>query len=228
MMSSVGGSKDPEDLGDEAVGRELKDALRQLAEAQALAHFGSWEWDVPSNKVAWSEELYRIYGLDSASFDATYEGFLEAVHPDDVEFVSAEIGRAYNDHAPFTFIHRIVRPDGEVRTLRARGQVFADEDGNILRMTGTGQDVTEQVRAEEDRLRLAEAEHRHKQALQLNDEIVQGLSVARMALDLGQSDKVNEAVTDTLRNARVIITGLLESLHDRPLAAGDLVRRDPE
>lgn len=227
-MSSAGGTRDPEDQGDAGVERELREALRQLAEAQALAHFGSWEWDVPSNEVTWSEELYRIYGLDRDSFDASYEGFLEAVHPDDIEFVSAEIGRAYSDHAPFTFIHRIVRPEGEVRTLRARGQVFADEDGNIVRMTGTGQDVTEQVQAEEDRRRLTEAERRHMQALQLNDEIVQGLAVAKMALDLGLADKVNEAVAETLRNARAIVTGLLQDLHKGPLAPGDLVRRDPE
>lgn len=216
-----------DDQPDARIHREPLDVLRQLAQAQAIAHIGSWEWDVPANTVTWSDELFRIYGLEPDTFLASYEAFLELVHPDDREFVSTEINSAYSGHEPFSFLHRIVRPDGEIRTLRARGEVFADDEGNILRMSGTGQDVTEQMQLEEDRRRFAEVERRHKQALQLNDEIVQGLSAVKMAQDLGLKDKADEAVVETLRNARAIVSRLLEDLHEGGIAPGDLIREDP-
>lgn len=219
-MSPDDASDSPSDA---RIHSELLLALRQLAQAQAIAHVGSWEWDVPANTVVWSEELYRVYGVDQTTFSASYEGFLDLVHPDDRELVSTAINTAYDEHDPFSFIHRIVRPDGEVRTLRARGEVFADDEGNILRMSGTGQDVTEQLQIEEDRRRLSEVELRHKQALQLNDQIVQGLAVAKMALDLGLPDKVDKAVAETLESARAIVSGLLVDLHEGGLAPGDLI-----
>jgi len=60
-----------------------------LAEAQRLAHLGSWEWDIPSNTVTWSEVLYRIFGLEPEEFGGTYQAFLERIHPDDRAAIAA-------------------------------------------------------------------------------------------------------------------------------------------
>ena len=128
----------------------LEASQRRLAEAQHLARLGSWEWDIPENRVSWSETLYEVYGLKSGEFNATYEGYLERVLPEDRDRVKRVIERAYNQPAPFEFEHRIVLPDGTVRSVQARGEVIADETGKPVKMTGTSQDITELKRMEEE------------------------------------------------------------------------------
>jgi PAS domain S-box-containing protein len=136
--------------------RKVRERTLQLSEAQRLAHLGSWEWDIAANEVRWSEELYRVYGLDVERFGASYEAFLDAVHPDDREHASAVVSRALAEPAPFEYHHRVVRPDGEVRLLHARGEVLVGEDGKPTHMFGTGQDITERERAKEEADRLKE------------------------------------------------------------------------
>lgn len=127
--------------------RESEQRLRQskalLAEAERIAHMGSWEWDIAQNRVTWSEGLYRVYGLKPGQFDASLEGFLERVHPDDRQHTAEVIESGYKRKASFGFFHRIVRPDGEVRLLHARGKPVFDESGEMVQMVGTGQDVTD-------------------------------------------------------------------------------------
>ncbi len=115
---------------------------------------------MPSDTVTWSEELYRIYGVDLAGHEATFSGYLQRVHEDDRERVAAQIGAALADGDTFRFDERIVRADGTVRTLASRGHVHRDADGRPLRMVGICQDVTDSRRAErtlrdsEERARL--------------------------------------------------------------------------
>ncbi|HUR83743.1 MAG TPA: EAL domain-containing protein, partial [Solirubrobacteraceae bacterium] len=116
--------------------------------AQQLAQIGSWEWDVAADTVTWSAELYRIYGVDPHAHEATFGGYLERVHPDDRDRVTATIAAALADPGAFQFDERIVRPDGAIRTLASRGQVFTDADGRAARMVGICQDVTEARRSE--------------------------------------------------------------------------------
>lgn len=120
----------------------------QLEDAERLAHLGSWEWDVRSNTIHWSPELYRIYGRTPDTFPATYEAFLSYVHPEDRARLDQTIQDAMATAQPFTFDHRIVRPDGTVRVLHGRGAAERS-GGAVVRMIGTGQDVTELRRAEE-------------------------------------------------------------------------------
>ena len=126
-----------------------KHSESQLAEAQRIAHVGSWEWDVASNTVAWSDGLYRIFGRTPQEFENTYESFLRYVHPEDRQFVQKTIQKAYETGHPFAFEHRLVRPDGGVRVLHTRGEVFTDKNGQRVRMTGVSQDVTERKALEE-------------------------------------------------------------------------------
>lgn len=122
----------------------LTNQTERLLEAQQLAHIGSWEWNVPENKIEWSDELYRIYGLSPQEFEADYENFLKYIHPDDREYVNGIVQQAFKDHQPFNFSHRLVCPDGTVRILNSTGKVTTDGNGNTIRMAGTAQDVTKQ------------------------------------------------------------------------------------
>ena len=127
------------------------DALAQtasrLAEAQALAHIGSWEWDIRRDVVTWSDELYRIFGLSPDSSPGGYAAYLERLPAADREFVNETITRAYVDGRPFAFEHALRREDGSERIIAARGRVLV-EDGEPVTMLGTSQDVTEQRQAE--------------------------------------------------------------------------------
>jgi PAS domain S-box-containing protein len=130
-------------------GEDLERAAAGLAEAQALAHVGSWEWDIPANRVTWSDELFRLYGLEPRSVEVTFEAYLERVHPEDRDRAAEIVRGAYTTREPFEFDHRLVRPDGSVRWSHSRGQVIADESGEPVRMLGTAQDVTERKRLDE-------------------------------------------------------------------------------
>jgi PAS domain S-box-containing protein len=117
--------------------------LAHLERAQALSNTGSWEWDIASGEILWSNQIFRIFGRDPATFAPSYQAFLACVHPADREAVSAAVDAAVAG-APYHLEHRIIRPDGEVRIVREHGEVIRDEDGAPLRMLGAVQDVTEQ------------------------------------------------------------------------------------
>src|SRR5581483_12190913 len=133
--------------------KQLDEALRrrerQLSDAQEIAQLGSFEWDVASNTLTWSDQLYQIYGLAPDELRPTFEGFLERVHPEDREATRAAVEEAYRTGQSFEREERIVRPDGSVRLLYTRGGVVADADGRPVRIVGICQDITEQRAAEE-------------------------------------------------------------------------------
>jgi len=132
---------------------ELRKVNERLLEAQQVAHVGSWEWDVASNVLWWSEELYRIYGVGKDDVPG-YEAFLARVHPEDRDVVDTTVRQAMLDGRSFTFDHRIVRPDGTTRVLYAAGRVVSAPDGKPIGLMGIGLDVTERRKAEEERAAL--------------------------------------------------------------------------
>jgi PAS domain S-box-containing protein len=133
----------------------LRRSERQLREAQQIARLGSWEWDVTTNTVRWSDELYRIYGLQPHEFPASFEAFLERVHPDDRDSTKEAIETALRTHRPFSFHEHIVRADGVIRMLHSRGEIETDSSGQPIRLFGTCQDVTE-VHEADEKLRQSE------------------------------------------------------------------------
>jgi PAS domain S-box-containing protein len=132
-----------------AVLTERARALEGLAEAQRVAHLGSWEWDIERDRITWSEELYRLFGIDPGSTRLTYESYLERIHPDDLPLVRATVDRAYAEREPFEMEHRVLGPGGDVRWLHGHGRVITDELGAPVRMLGTSQDITERKRVDE-------------------------------------------------------------------------------
>ncbi|MEO6471194.1 MAG: EAL domain-containing protein [Aeromicrobium sp.] len=121
----------------------------RLAEAQQVGHIGSWEWDVKANTIVWSDELFRLFGLDPTSFVATYDGYLAALHPGDRDAVDAQVKLALSTHEPFALRHRVIRPSGEVRWIRSSGQVALGPDNEPSRLSGTAQDISEAAELEE-------------------------------------------------------------------------------
>jgi PAS domain S-box-containing protein len=126
----------------------------QLAQAQRIAQIGSWEWEVGPDRISWSDELYRIFGVEGESAPSGYEDYVSLVHPDDRDQVEAEIACAVAEGTAFEFEHRIVRPDADVRIVHCHGEVVRNADGVVQRMFGTCQDVSERRRLEEDSARF--------------------------------------------------------------------------
>ncbi len=141
--------------GQRRVEDELRRTRDQLADAQRLAKIGSWEWDIPADRVSWSDELFRIYGFEPGAFTPSYESFLERVHPDDRDSVDARNHKAFADHEPFEDVKRCTRPDGSVFLMRTNGEVIADDAGRPERMLGICEDVTAELEGERVQAELA-------------------------------------------------------------------------
>ncbi|MGM0487555.1 MAG: sigma 54-interacting transcriptional regulator [Planctomycetota bacterium] len=129
---------------------KLRRQHERLAEAQRIAHLGSWDWDIARNELSWSDEVYRIFGLQPQEFGATYDAFLASVHVDDREAVEQAVKRALTDSAShYRIEHRVMRPDGANRVVREQGRVTFDADGRPVHMIGTVHDITEQHAADQ-------------------------------------------------------------------------------
>ncbi|MEA2523383.1 MAG: two-component system, OmpR family, sensor histidine kinase VicK [Thermomicrobiales bacterium] len=129
--------------------------LRRLAFAMEAAGIGSWEWDVQTGEVWWSDNLIAIHGIDSAAFDGTFEGFLQLIHADDRERVGEVIGQTLASGTEYDLEFRVPGSDGRLRWIQGKGRVFRDDAGDPRRMIGIGQDVTARREAEAARLELA-------------------------------------------------------------------------
>jgi len=138
----------------EAANEKLRQTAAQLSEAQALAHLGSWEWDIAADEVTWSDELYRIWGIAPAEFGASQFAYLETVHPDDQARVKTIVDRAVETGRDAEYDCRILRADGAERVVHARCKVITDRSGQPTKMIGTAQDVTAQKEIEAGRERL--------------------------------------------------------------------------
>ncbi len=128
--------------------RVLRESAASLANAQRIAHLGNWDWNVVTNELRWSDEIYRIFGLKPREFGATYEAFLGSVHPDDRQSVIDAVNKALYEKEPYSIDHRIVRPDGTERIVHEQAEIAFDENDKPIRMIGTVQDVTEHKDAE--------------------------------------------------------------------------------
>ena len=138
--------------------RQAEDALREsersLREAQRIAHMGSWLWDLQTGEVAWSDEAYRLFGLEPGRTEMTFDRFLSMVHPDDREGVRGRVEEALASGQDYMNEYRAVGVDGRERTMFSRGQVLRDMDGNPHIFRGSIVDITDRKKAEEERKAL--------------------------------------------------------------------------
>jgi PAS domain S-box-containing protein len=134
---------------------QLRNSERMLRQSQRMAHVGSWELELnhPSDlhrgALRWSDECFRIFGYEPGQVAVTNDLFLQAVHPDDRDSVTAAVAQALRDNGPYAIEHRIARPDGTERVIFEWGEIIADSTGHPIRFLGSCQDITERKRAEE-------------------------------------------------------------------------------
>ncbi|UCB44307.1 MAG: PAS domain-containing protein [Spirochaetota bacterium] len=137
--------------------KQMEESLRisrsNLNRAQEVAHLGSWYLDLIKNELLWSDEIYRIFGVNLGSA-MTYEKFLEIVHPEDREYVD-DSWKAALDGKPYDIEHRII-VSGELKWVREKAEIEFNEEGKAVSGIGTVQDITDRKQAEEDSHRLRE------------------------------------------------------------------------
>jgi PAS domain S-box-containing protein len=170
MLSSI------RDITDRKRAEEnLQRMNERLALATRAAHLGVWDWDIQKNELIWDDRMYELYGVKQEDFSGAYEAWLQGIHPDDRAASNRVSEQARRGERDYDTEFRIVRPDGDIRWLRAYAQVMWDEAGNPLRMTGINYDITERKQAEdslkaslaEKNVLIRELYHRTKNTLQV-------------------------------------------------------------
>ena len=177
-----------------------RESQRQMNKAQEIAHLGSWELDLVNNRLSWSDEVYRIFGLEPQEFGATYDAFLEAVHPDDRAAVDAAYsGSLREGKDTYEIEHRVIRrSSGEVRIVHEKCEHLRDDTGRIVKSIGMVHDITERKAAEE---RLREGEELYRNIVETATEgIWIGDTEARTTF-------VNKRMADMLGYAPEELTG---------------------
>jgi PAS domain S-box-containing protein len=205
----------------QAAVRSLRRVRDSLAEAQRVARLGNWDWDIVNNRLSWSDEIYRIFGLQPQEFGATYEAFLRSVHPESRQHVQESVDRALKEKEPYSIDHRILLPDGSERIVHEQAEVTFDEKGRAVRMMGTVQDITERKRVEQE-LRASQQELRHLSAQLVEAQERERKRVARELHDgLGQTlSAMKFRIENTIgqRNAKEGAGGTLGIANLVPLA----------
>ncbi len=156
-------------LSEEAARRNSQ----RLEQAQRMANMGSWDWDIRTDVLTWSDQVYRIMGYDRHAVAPSRDSFLARVHPDDRERIEAAAREGLRSGAPFEFDHRIVLPDGEVRIAHELAEVQRDAEGKPHKIIGAIQDVTAQHAASEE---LVEAKLRAESANHAKSRFVASMS----------------------------------------------------
>ena len=127
----------------------LRESKIRLLEAQRIAHLGNWEWNLQTDEVFWSPEIYAMHGISENSTALTHDILISQTYPDDLENVKTTMSRAVSEGTSFDLEYRIVRPDGKIRFIHAIGAVTKfDNEGKPILMTGTNQDITEHKKTE--------------------------------------------------------------------------------
>lgn len=181
--------------------QKLKKSQNQLAAAQQIASLGSWEWSVGDNHLTWSDELCEIYGVKPGNHPEDYQKWLEFLPEEERIYVDNIIKKAFTNREKCEFEHTINRPDGTTRTLYCMAEVLTDDEGEQVKMFGTGQDITKmkeverKLRANSERLRNLSAKQdkiREKEririAREIHDELGQMLTVLKMDISLAMKN----------------------------------------
>lgn len=209
--------------------KQAEESLRQSNERLLMAleagRMGTWEWNILTGEVKWSENLEKIHGLAPGSFGGTFEGYQKDIHPQDRELVLGALARAVEKGEHLDMEYRIVRPDGTIRWVEGKGTVFEDSCGQAVRMAGVCMDITERKRMGQ---LLRESEERFRKIFEEGP-----LGIALVRQDLRIID-VNDALCQMLGYTRRELIGLafvdithpedieIDVEHTRQLFAGEI------
>ncbi len=205
----------------------LRGRDQSLAEVQRIAHLGSWEWDLTTGHVVWSEEMYRILGLTPSTLTPTYEAFLLAIPPADRTRVDRAIEEALYAGERFQIDHRVRWQDGIERVVHLQGEVLMDEAGDKSCVVGTIQDVTERKTLE---AHVEEMTERERTAAELA-EARRRLAASRETETLRLARDLHDGPVQDLLAISYRLAGLRQSVHiqpptDEPASVLDTLRRD--
>ncbi|MCC3531120.1 MAG: PAS domain S-box protein [Microcoleus sp. PH2017_22_RUC_O_B] len=186
----------------------IRESQRQLQEAQRLAHVGNWELDAITETVTWSEELFRIFGLEPAAVAPTREEQVALIHPEDLELWGTEVQRGVEAGTPFDFDFRIYRPDGTLRHLNALGRAETDASGKVLKLFGTALDITDR-KAAEAALRQAAAELEDR----VSDRTAElSQAVTQLEQEIGDRKLAEAALQVSEQNLRTIFNNVYDAI----------------
>ncbi len=191
----------------------LQNTAKNLNEAQRLSHIGSWELDLEKNELDWSDEIYRIFEIDPEKFGATYEAFLNAIHPEDRDAVNLAYTESLKTRRPYDIEHRLLFPDGRVKYVHEQCETFYVGDKPV-RSIGSVQDITERRLAEEA---LRDSEWRYREIF---DNVLDGLYLLEVEDDdIYRMVEVNPAFEKISGLSRSALAGTLPDDVFPPTAA---------
>ncbi len=184
------------DIGERKIAEEeLRKSETSLARSQRIARLGSFEWDMATDEVIWSDELYRIMGHIPQDFTPGYASFIDLTHPEDRKGLEDAIRETIEQGLPLRVNHRIILSDGSTRYLHCEGELQRDEEGRAIRLVGVAQDVTDRYEAEQEirksrsqlralaeKLQTIREEEKSSIAREIHDELGQILTVLKMDL----------------------------------------------
>ncbi len=177
---------------------DLRQSQRNLAEAQRIAHLGSWELDVASGAVRWSDESCRIFGMEPGVFGGTEVAFLALVAPDDRDAIREARRASIEEGSALDLAYRIVRPDGHTRVVHENGGLVRDPAGTPIRVVGTVQDISERVAADAERARLISAVEQSGDAIVIS-QIDGPIEYVNRSFELFYGYQRDEVLGQTLR-----------------------------
>ncbi|MEJ2466472.1 MAG: PAS domain S-box protein [Candidatus Thiodiazotropha sp.] len=157
---------------------KLRKSEHGLAEAQRIAHLGNWELDLINDSLIWSDEIYKIFEIDKEQFGASYEAFLDLIHPDERDSVNKAYTESLKTKKPYDIVHRLLMKDGRIKYVHERCETYFDQMSTPLRSVGTVQDITEQKLKEDELIR-----YRHH----LEEEVHQRTTELRLARDAAEA-----------------------------------------
>ena len=135
---------------------QLRESENRLARSQEFANIGTWDWDIITGQLFWSDKIWPLFGYDVRNTATTYENFIEAVHPEDREQIISAVNRCVENYEIYDIEHRVVWPDGSVHWMHESGDVIRAEDGTALHMLGVVRDITEIKKVEKSLIEARE------------------------------------------------------------------------
>jgi PAS domain S-box-containing protein len=212
------------------VENELRKREAQLREAQRLSQIGSWEVDLINDTIEWSDEMYRIFGIKPGEFALTLDTVLKMVHPDDCQRLRLLFDTAMKEKEPYTYEHRVFRADGTIRIMQSRGAAVVDKAGVVIKLIGTGRDITDNKRAQ---AQLRESETLRRMVIDSEPECVKLVSRDCTLLDMNpaglamiEADNLEQVVGHSIlslvaEESRAIFQGLNERIFQGETAVAE-------